>query len=115
MWGTMSIARSILVAFMALALALPPVAGAKAHVPSQDGVSAAAQSDCCPKMNHCGKQTKGDCADFAGCMLKCSSLSAVDPAASAIALHKSPAHEPDLVTDNAISRSLNPPSPPPRV
>ena len=111
----MSIARSILVAFIALALALPPVAGAKARVLLPDGFSAAAQLDCCPKMKQCDKQTKGDCTDFAGCMLKCSSLSAVNPAASAIALHKSPADEADLVTDNAISRSLNPPSPPPRV
>ncbi len=113
MLGTMSIARSILVAFIALALVLPPVA--RAHVVSPGASATAAQSDCCPKMKHCNKQTKGDCADFAGCMLKCSNLSAVDPAASAIALHKSPAHEADLVTDNAISRSLNPPSPPPRV
>ena len=115
MLGSMSIARSILVACIALALALPPVAGAKARVHSPNGLSAAAQLDCCPKMKHCDKQTKGDCADFAGCMLKCSSLSAVNPGPSAIALQKSPAHEADLVTDNAVSRSLNPPSPPPRV
>src|SRR3990172_8169311 len=104
----MSIVRAIFAAFIALSLALPPVAVAKAHVPSPDGLSVAAQSDCCAKMDHCDKQAKGDCADFAGCTLKCSSFSAVAPTPSEIVRRPSPAHKATLGTDNASSRSLNP-------
>jgi hypothetical protein len=111
----MSIVRSILIACIALSLAFPPLAGTKAHVPSPDGLSVATQSDCCAKMDHCDKQAKGDCADFAGCTLKCSSFSAVTPTPSGIVLRPSPAHKATFGTDNASSRSLNPPLPPPRV
>ena len=113
--GAMSIIRAILIAFIALSVAMPPLAGAKAYVHSPQGLSAAAQSDCCPDMDHCDKQTKGDCADLAGCALKCSSLSAVTPMPSGFVLRLSPAHRVIFVTDSASSRSTNPPSPPPRV
>jgi len=111
----MRLVRAILIALMALSVAMPPMAMAKAHVPSPDGVLAATQSDCCPKMNHCDKQVQGDCAKLAGCALKCASPSALNLTPSGIALRPSPGHEATLVSDNANSRSPNPPSPPPRV
>jgi hypothetical protein len=111
----MSIIRAILIAFIALSVAMPPLAGAKAYVHSPQGLLAAAQSDCCPDMDHCDKQTKGDCADLAGCALKCSSLSAVTPITSGAVPHPSPVHKAIFTTDSATSRSTNPPSPPPRV
>ena len=58
----MSIVRAILIAFIALSVAMPPLAGAKAYAHSPPGLSAAAQSDCCPDMDHCDKQAKGHCA-----------------------------------------------------
>jgi hypothetical protein len=111
----MRLMRAILIALMALSVAMPPMAIAKADMPSPDGVLAAAQSDCCPKMNHCNKQVQGDCAKLAGCALKCASPAAVNLTSSGIAFRPSPAHEAPLVSDNASSRSLIPPSPPPRV
>ena len=111
----MSIVRAILIAFIALSVAMPPLAGAKANVHSPAGVSAAAQSDCCPDMAQCDKQAKGHCGGLAGCALKCSSLSAVTPMPSGLPFRLSPAHRVMVVTDSVSSRSTNPPSPPPRV
>jgi hypothetical protein len=107
----MSIVRAILIAFIALSVAMPPLAGAKATVHS----SAAAQSDCCPDMAQCDKQAKGQCGGLAGCALKCSTLSAVTPMPSGLPFRLSPAHRVMVVTDGVSSRSTNPPSPPPRV
>jgi hypothetical protein len=111
----MSVVRAILLALIALSLALPPVAGAKAFAYSPHGSSVAAQPDCCEKMEHCDKQAKGDCADFAGCALKCSNATAVVLMPSAILLRSSPALKLTLTPDTASSRSLIPPAPPPRV
>jgi len=116
----MSIVRAILIAFIALSVAMPQVAmptvaEAKAHVHSPDGSSVAAQSDCCLQMGQCDKHAKDDCAKFAECALKCSSLSAAILTTSGIALSPSPSPKATLLTGNASSRSPNPPSPPPRV
>jgi hypothetical protein len=110
----MSIVRAILIALIAMSLAMPPLAGANAYGHSPDGVSAAAQSGCCENMDHCDKQTK-DCADLAGCALKCSSLSAVASIPSGIMLRLSSAHKAIFGGDKSSSRSTIPPSPPPRV
>ncbi len=111
----MSIVRAILVAFIALALAVPPVAGAKAYAHSPQGLAAATQSDCCPDIDHCDKQGKGGCIGSFGCALKCASVLAVTPAPAGIATPLSPAHTATFGTDTASSRSTHPPSPPPRV
>jgi hypothetical protein len=111
----MSIVRAILIAFIALSVAMPPLAAAKSYVHSPAGLSASAQSDCCPDMDRCGKQGKGHCADLAGCALKCSSLSALTSMPSGFVFGLSPAHRVMFVTDSTNSRSTNPPSPPPRV
>jgi hypothetical protein len=110
----MRIVRAILIALMALSVTMPPLAMAKAHVPSPDGVVAAAQSDCCPKMNHCDKQVQGDCAKLAGCALKCASPSAVNLTPSGIALRPSAAPQASALAGIATTRASTPPSPPPR-
>jgi hypothetical protein len=111
----MSTVRAILIAFIALSVAMPPLAGAKSYVHSPAGLSAAAQSDCCPDVDRCDKQAKGHCAGLAGCALKCSNLSALTSIPSGFVFRLSPTHRVMFVTDSANSRSTNPPSPPPRV
>jgi putative hemolysin len=110
----MRLVRAILIALMAFSVAMPPMAMAKAHVPSSDGVLAAAQSDCCPQGQHCDKQAKDDCAKFAECMLKCSGLSALPLLPGGVAFSPSASPEMPPTTGLAPARPSTPPSPPPR-
>lgn len=109
----MTIVRTIMVALTALSVALLPVAAASAGVSSPQ-VSIAAPSDCCPPGQHCDKQTKGDCAKFAECMLKCSGVSGVPLMPTGVAFIASASPQASPTTGVVTTRSSTPPSPPPR-
>jgi hypothetical protein len=111
----MSTFRAVLVAFVALSVAMLPVAGAEFRAFSPDSSFDAAQSDCCPQGQQCDKQAKGECGKLAGCTLKCSSFSASLAALSGVARLPSASQRMALVAQSAIASSQNPPLPPPRV
>jgi hypothetical protein len=111
----MSPLRAILVAFIALSVALLPVAGAKALNLSSETSLVSVQSDCCAQGEHCDKQQKGDCTKLAGCGLKCSGFSAAFAGPSGIVLAPSRSQKTALATGAIGSPTYNPPSPPPRV
>ena len=68
----MSTRRPILIALIALAVALLPVAGGMA-VATPHAAFTAPQADCCPNGKPCEKKTNG-CGSVSGCALKCFSL-----------------------------------------
>ena len=68
----MSTRRPILIALIALAVALLPMAGGMA-VATPHAAFTAPQADCCPNGKPCEKKTNG-CGSVAGCVLKCFNL-----------------------------------------
>ena len=111
----MSIVRAVLVAFIAVSVAMLPVAGVMARASLPDMSFNAAQSECCPQGQHCEKQAKGDCGKSAACALKCSGFSASTVAPSGLTLVPSPLQQSILVAEIVRSPSVNPLLPPPRV
>jgi hypothetical protein len=111
----MSIVRAIVVAFIALSVAMLPVAGAMARASLPDMSFSAAQPECCPPGQHCDKQAKGDCGKSSACAFKCSSFSASTVAPSGLAPVPSPEQQSILVAETVRSPSVNPLLPPPRV
>ncbi len=69
----MSTRRPILIAVIALAVALLPMAGGMALAMQHDASLTACQADCCPNGKPCEKKTDG-CGSMAGCVLKCFNL-----------------------------------------
>jgi len=110
----MSIFRAILVSFVALAVAMLPVAGGFVHANAATGVSlSAAPADCCPEGKPCEKAMH-DCGAMAGCMLKCSGVSGAVSAPFAMALTVSANERPPFALQRLLAPSQNPPLPPPR-
>jgi hypothetical protein len=110
----MSTRRAILIAVIALAVALLPVAGGMAVAMPHDASSAAAPSDCCPHGNPCEKKTDG-CGSIAGCALKCFNFTGAVPAPVSDSLTPGALEKPALVAQAFRSPTENPPLPPPRV
>jgi hypothetical protein len=110
----MRIVRAIVVALTAFSVAFLPLAGigAQAHSP---GTSIGMPSDCCPQGQHCDKQAKGDCAKFAECLLKCSSVSGIPVTPAGLVFSPTTSLEAPSTTGLATALLFNPPSPPPRV
>src|SRR5512135_2832615 len=114
--SAMDIARTLLVALVALSVALLPVAGASARAVAQSGAHVAAQSDCCPQGQDCDKWGKGECGKSASCALKCSGVFAASLTSSEVTpALTSAAQQSGFVSEAPTSRSSNPPLPPPRV
>jgi hypothetical protein len=123
----MNIARTIVAVLIAVSVALLPAtrgfavtaksANAMAEMSTSDDATMSDMSidmsDCCPKVNPCGKGTD-DCASMAGCALKCFSFS--NTAFSLVVFSSIPA---DLIAPYASaplrSPASSPPFRPPRV
>ena len=110
----MSTRRPILIALIALAVALLPVAGGMALAMPHDASFTAPQADCCPNGKPCEKKTDG-CGSVAGCVLKCFNLTGAVAAPFAASVTPSTLEKPALVTQAFRSPAENPPLPPPRV
>ena len=109
----MSTRRPILIALIALAVALLPMAGGMA-VATPHAAFTAPQADCCPNGKPCEKKTNG-CGSVAGCVLKCFNLTGAVAAPFAVSVTPSTLEKPALVTQAFRSPTQNPPLPPPRV
>jgi hypothetical protein len=110
----MSTRRPILIAVIALAVALLPMAGGMALAMPHDASFAATQADCCPHGKPCEKKTDG-CGSVSGCVLKCFSLTVTIAAPVAVSLTASAQEKPALASQSFHSPAENPPLPPPRV
>jgi hypothetical protein len=110
----MSTGRHILIALIALAVALLPVAGGMALALPHDASFAAANADCCPNGKPCEKETDG-CGSVAACVLKCCGLTGAIAAPVAVSLTVSALEKPALALQGFRSPAENPPLPPPRV
>jgi hypothetical protein len=111
----MNLVRTILVAFIALSVAMLPVAGGMARAAmSHDMSSAAGQEHCCPHGQPCEKRAD-DCGSMAGCALKCFNFSGTVTALYVIALTASALEQYALIVPGVPTPSDNPPLPPPRV
>jgi hypothetical protein len=110
----MSTRRPILIALIALAVALLPVAGGMAFAMPHDASFGAPQADCCPNGKSCEKKTD-DCGSVAGCALKCFNLTGAVVAPFSAALTPSALEKPSLALQGFRSPAENPPLPPPRV
>jgi hypothetical protein len=111
---SMSTGRPILIALIALAVALLPMAGGMALAMPHDAFLTASQTDCCPNGQPCEKKTDG-CGSVAGCVLKCFSLTGAITAPVAISLMASALDGPAFALQSFRSPTENPPLPPPRV
>ncbi len=110
----MSTARTILIALIALAVALLPMAGGMALAMQHDASFAAAPADCCPNGKPCEKKADG-CGSVAGCVLKCFNPTGAVAAPFAAKLTPSDLEKPEFVTQTFHSPAENPPLPPPRI
>ncbi|MCJ7528394.1 MAG: hypothetical protein MUO37_09870 [Methyloceanibacter sp.] len=111
----MSIFRTILVSFVALAVAMLPLAGGFGLANAATGVSlGAAPADCCPEGQPCEKPMH-DCGSLAGCMLKCAGVSGAVMAPFTMALTVSATERPPFALQRLLAPSQNPALPPPRV
>lgn len=111
---SMSTGRPILIALIALAVALMPMAGGMALAMPHDASFTAAPSDCCPNGKPCEKKTDG-CGSVAACVLKCCGLTSAIAAPIAVSLTASAAEKPAFALQSFRSPAENPPQPPPRV
>ena len=110
----MSTIRAILVSVVALAVAILPVSVGKAGTTSPQAFITGMQADCCPHGTPCDKRAPGDCAPSAGCVLKCFNVLGALVKLSSFAPAKLPSEKSLLLISRAVSRSDNPPLPPPR-
>jgi hypothetical protein len=106
----MSTIRAILVSVVALSVAILPVSVGKAGTTSPQAFITGMQADCCPHGTPCDKRAPGDCAPSARCVLKCFNVLG----ATSFAPAKLPSEKSLLLISSAVSRSDNPPVPPPR-
>jgi len=119
--------RSTIVAFIALSLAMLPVAGAQVRGFPSDGFRMSAHIDCCPHGQPCAMQemahyaksdhAKGQCGDHAACGGKCPCLgltAVLSSPAGALPIPL-PFMKTALMAESASSPAYIPPSPPPRV
>jgi hypothetical protein len=104
--------RAILIAFIAVAVALPPAVGGVAQAAPE---SVTAQHDCCPAGEPCESHKSKDCGQTAACVLKCFNLSAGVVALPAPAPRVETSEHVGLVTETLATASEHPPLPPPRV
>jgi hypothetical protein len=111
---SMSAGRTILIALIALAVGLLPMAGGMALAMPHDASFAAAPADCCPNGRPCEKKSDG-CGSVAGCVLKCFNLIGAVAAPFADTLTPSTLEQPALIAQAFRSPVENPPLPPPRV
>jgi hypothetical protein len=109
----MSTARTILIALIALAVALLPMAGGIALATPHASLTAP-QADCCPNGKPCEKKTDG-CGSMAGCVLKCFNLTGTVAAPFAVVVTPSALEKFALITQAFRSPTQNPPLPPPRI
>jgi len=123
----MSTLRAIIVAFVALSLAMLPVAGAQARGLPSDVSQISSHTDCCPHGQPCAMQSmagdaqsghaKGHCGDHAACGGKCLclGLTAVLSASTGARSARIPLLKTARVVESTSSPAYIPPSPPPRV
>jgi hypothetical protein len=104
--------RAIFVVLTALSLALLPVAGVAAPVPSADSISA--HADCCPPDGDCGKHSKGNCLEDGACAVNCAGVSALTLAMAETVSMPNSSAAPAPVPRLSLPLAPNPPSPPPR-
>lgn len=109
--------RVLIVVLAAAAVALLPLAGGIMLAPSSATAEAASpmaeHGDCCDHGDPCEKKKADGCGSTAGCMVKCSAMSA--PVLATSIVH--PAHDGEtghLVVQRLASIGDNPPAPPPR-
>ena len=108
--------RLLIVIMVAAAVAVLPLAGGIAHAPTatSDAASSIAEhGDCCDHGGPCEKKKTDGCGSTAGCMVKCSAMSAPVLATSIVG----PTHNGEtegLLVQRLASTADNPPSPPPR-
>lgn len=108
--------RLFIVGLVAAAVAVLPLAGGIAHAgwPSTlEASSTVEHGDCCDHGKSCEKKKPDGCGSTAGCMVKCSFMSAAVSATSV----PEPYHDGEkmhLVVARLASFHDNPPSPPPR-
>ncbi|HEX2447773.1 MAG TPA: hypothetical protein VHK26_06270 [Methyloceanibacter sp.] len=110
----MSIFRTILVSFVALAVAMLPLAGGFAAPNAHAVVVSAAPEDCCHDGKPC-EESMPDCGSALGCMLKCSSVSAFGSAPFQFALTVSATERASFAIQRWLARAESPPPPPPRL
>jgi hypothetical protein len=112
----MSIVRAILVAFVALSVAMLPVAGGLARAMSPETSLSVVQADCCPPGKPCEKtKAPGDCGSMTGCVLKCFNFSVAIVSGVVVKPVPTSAIEPVLASLIVDSHPAAPPFPPPRV
>lgn len=108
--------RTLIVIMVAAAVAALPLAGGFAEVPSATSDAASRMvehGDCCDHGNPCEKKNTDGCGSTAGCMVKCSAMSAAVLATSIVrATHNGETES--LLVQRLASTADNPPSPPPR-
>jgi hypothetical protein len=112
--SSMSTRRPILIALIALAVGLLPMAGGMALAMPHDATLTGPQADCCHDGKPCEKKTD-DCGSVPGCALKCFNLTGAVVVPFAAALTPSDLEKPSLALQGFRSPAENPPLPPPRV
>jgi hypothetical protein len=111
----MIIGRPTLIALIALAVTLLPMASSMALAMPHDA-SLTGHAECCPNGNPCEKKKKTDaCGSVAGCLLKCCSVLAALPAPIKVALPEFASEKPAHAPRSFRSPFEYPPLPPPRV
>ena len=108
---SISTRRPILIAFIALAVALLPMAGGMALAMPHDASFMTAQAG--PNGKPCEKKTDG-CGAVSGCVLKCFSLTGAVAAPFCSSLTPSALEKPALARQTFHSPAESPPLPPPR-
>jgi hypothetical protein len=110
----MSVFRALVIAILAAALAMPPLAAAEAHASAARQHSEHSISlDCCPQGQHCDKSNKGDCGQDAQCAQKCADLATAVLAPSA-ATPFADNQSNGFYAERVALRAAGPSPPPPR-
>lgn len=111
----MSIFRTILVSFVALAVAMLPLAGGFASASAAHGFMVRTVSaDCCEKGGPCEKPMP-DCGSLVGCMAKCASVSVSGTETFELALTVFASERAPLTAQQPLAPAESPPPPPPRL
>jgi len=111
----MSHLRAILIAFIAVSVALLPIAAGPAIARSATASIVVTQPDCCDHAQPCKSKNAGGCEQLAGCTLKCGSAAAGILGAASRTLPLPETAKPPFLTRSLFSAPENPPLPPPRV
>src|SRR5918996_4346162 len=103
--------RTILATLLALAVALLPLPGAMAHMPSEQSLH---EADCCHQGVPC-EDNAPDCQSPAGCTLKCFSISGAIPGGTVLSPFSGAAKGLLGGAQRVHAPANAPPLPPPRV